>query len=49
VARLHELGDVQQIQYEDGHAEIRVHVNGPNYGRVLQLDGIEILEIARRR
>ncbi len=49
LAQLHELADVSSIEYEDNHAVVRLRVNGPNYGRLLQLAGVEIVEVARHR
>lgn len=49
IARLHELGRVDDIRYENGAAEVRLRVDGPNFGRVLQLDGVELLETMRQR
>jgi len=49
LALLHDLGDVVSVEYEDDTAEVRLRVGGPNYGRILQLEGLEILEVARYR
>jgi GTPase len=48
VAQLHELGQVSEVDWEDGGATVALRVTGPNYGRVVQLPGLEILEIAGR-
>lgn len=48
LALLHELGNVREVAYEDGSALVRVRVDRPNYGRVVQLDGIEVLEVRGR-
>jgi GTPase len=48
VAQLHELGQVSQVNWEDEGATVALRVTGPNYGRVVQLPGLEILEIAGR-
>lgn len=49
LALLHELGDVLSVEYEDDTAVVQLRVGGPNYGRILQLEGLEILEVARYR
>ena len=48
IARLHELGEVSAVAYENGHAEVRLRVDAENYGRVMQLEGIEVLEVVGR-
>lgn len=47
LARLHVLTDVLKVEYVDGHATVRLRVDGPNFGRLMQLEGIEVLEVAR--
>lgn len=48
LAMLYELGEVGEVHYEDGAAFLRVRVDPQNYGRVLQLDGLEVLEVRSR-
>jgi GTP-binding protein HflX len=49
LARLHEFAQVDEIRYEDGYALVRLRVDSTNYGRVLRLAGVELIETARVR
>jgi len=49
VAQLHELGRVSTVDWEDKGATVQLRVNGPNYGKVIGLPGVEILEIVGRQ
>lgn len=49
VARLYELGEVLAIEYEPTHTEVRVRVDGPSFGQVMKLPGVELVEMARYR
>ena len=48
LAQLHELGVVHGVRYEDGSALVSMRVDPPNYGRVVQLEGVEVLEVRSR-
>ncbi len=48
MAQLHELAQVSEVEWEDAGATVALRVLGPNYGRVVQLPGLEILEVVGR-
>ena len=48
LALLHELADVSGVHYENGDATVTLRVDPPNYGRVVQLEGVELLEVHGR-
>ncbi len=49
LARLHELGEVLHVDYEHDPAEVRLRVDRANYGRMVRLPGVEVLEVSRGR
>jgi GTP-binding protein HflX len=49
LAQLHALAEVLSVEYDHDQAHVRLRVDGPNYGRVVRLPGLQILEVARRR
>jgi GTP-binding protein HflX len=48
MAQLHELAQVGAIEWENGGATLDLRVASSNYGRVIRLPGVEILEIVTR-
>lgn len=48
VAQVHALADVSEVEYDDEAAEVSLRVSGRNYGRIVGLPGLRILEIAGR-
>jgi GTP-binding protein HflX len=48
LASLHELAEVVDITWEGACATITLRVDSENYGRILQLPGVEILEVRSR-
>ncbi|HEX9641474.1 MAG TPA: GTPase HflX [Candidatus Krumholzibacteria bacterium] len=49
LALLYEVARVADVCYENGSAEVRLLVDGPNFGRLLRLAGVEILQTRRVR
>jgi 50S ribosomal subunit-associated GTPase HflX len=49
LALMHEIARVDDVAYENGSAEVRLRVNGPNFGRLLRLEGVEVLQTSRVR
>lgn len=48
LAALHELGDVIGTEWVGESATVTLHVGSENYGRIMQLPGIEVLEVQGR-
>jgi GTP-binding protein HflX len=48
LAVLHELTDVLSVEWEGPCATVTLRVDSENYGRVLQLPGVEVLELRSR-
>lgn len=48
LAALHELAEVLALQWEGAIAVVTLRVNSENYGRVVQLPGVEIQEVRGR-
>ena len=48
LAILHELSDVIETEWDGPCATVTLRVDSENYGRVLQLPGVEILEVRSR-
>ena len=48
LARLYELGDVQDTVYENGTAVVTLRVVRENYGRVAHLDELTVVEVRSR-
>ncbi len=48
LAQLHEFGEVGEVHYEEGSAIVRLRVDPQNYGRVMQIEGLEVLEVRGR-
>jgi GTP-binding protein HflX len=48
LAILHELSDVVELEWDGPCATITLRVDSENYGRVLQLPGVEVLEVRSR-
>ena len=47
LAQLHELADVFEIDYEQQPPQVRLRVSRVNYGRMMQLPGVHVLEVTR--
>ena len=49
IALVHEYTHVESLHWHDDCAWIEARVDGPNFGRILKLSGVELLETARFR
>jgi GTP-binding protein HflX len=49
IALLHEYSHVERLEWRNGSAWIEARVDGPGFGRILKLSGVELLETARIR
>jgi len=48
LAILHELSDVVNLEWDGPCATVTLRVDSENYGRILQLPGVEVLEVRSR-
>jgi GTP-binding protein HflX len=48
LAILHELSDVLELEWDGPCATVTLRVDSENYGRILQLPGVEVLEVRSR-
>ena len=49
LALIYEYAQVENVEWEDGSAIVAARVDGPGFGRIMQLVGVELLESARVR
>ena len=49
LAMIHEHARVEELRWEDGDALVIAHVDGPAFGRVVNLPGVTLLETSRTR
>ena len=49
LAQLHELGEVLEVDYDQRPPRVKLRVDRANYGRMMQLPGVRVLEVTRHR